>query len=164
MLKRLGSDCWGNHEWISKSNARGMWLECRHCGVESQGVELPPVRYRRTQDGAEEAHRIGGVPPALQSARTRAVAASTALRFGARRAAAVPAATNPTRPWDATTASSAVATTDAERRWLQVWRGLSPEERVLAERMVASLTLSTRVGAAGDDEQGERRRQDRLVG
>lgn len=164
LLKRLGSDCWGNHEWISRSNARGMWLECRHCGMESKGLELPPARYRRTQDGAEEAHRLGGMAPALQAARARAAAPVAALRFGQRRPSPAPAANASGRAWDATTASSAVATTDAERRWLQVFRGLSPDERVIAERMVASLTLPPRVVSGGDEERDEHRRQGRLVG
>jgi hypothetical protein len=166
LLKRLGSDCWGNHEWISRSNARGMWLECRHCGMESRGMELPPARYHRTQDGAEEAHRLGGMAPA-QAARARAAAAptpATALRFGTRRASPQPASPAAARAWDATTASSAVATTDAERRWLQVFRGLSPDERLIAERMVASLTLPARVVSSGEESHDERRRQDRLVG
>ncbi len=163
LLKRLGSDCWGNHEWISKANTHGLWLECRHCGLESTGVELPPVRYRRTQDGAQEAHRLGGVAPALRGARAQATAITTALRFTARRIAPEPAVVGPARPWDATTASSAVATTDAERRWLQAWRALSPEERAIAERMVAGLRL-----APGDpvrtEGRDDRPRQSRRVG
>jgi len=170
LLKRLGSDCWGNHEWISKANAHGLWLECRHCGVESSGVELAPVRYRRTQDGAPDAHRLGGVAPALRGARGRATAITAALRFTARRGAPEPTAVGlqagvagPARAWDATTASSAVATTDAERRWLQAWRALSPEERAIAERMVASLRPAPRDQCPAEGRE-DRPRQSRLVG
>ena len=164
LLRRLGSDCWGHHEWISKANVHGLWLECRHCGLESQGVELPPARYRRTQEGAKEAHRLGNTAPALQAARARAAAVSTALRFGTRRAASSSPGMVVTRPWDATTASSAVATSDAERRWLQAWRALSPEERVLAERMVASLRLSPHGRSGSDDHRDAPQSQSRLVG
>jgi hypothetical protein len=161
LLKRLSSDCWGNHEWISRANAHGLWLECRHCGLESNGLELAPVRYRRTQDGAPEAHRLGGVAPALRGARAGATAITTALRFTARRTAPDPAGVGPARAWDATTASSAVATTDAERRWLQAWRALTPEERAVAERMVAGLTRAPRdeVPAQGREDRPSRGRR-----
>lgn len=147
LLKRLSSDCWGNHEWISKTNAHGMWLECRHCGLESEGVQLPPARYVRTQEGAEDAHRLGGMAPA-RAARVRASAVPPALRFGSRRSAPSAPVGGTTRTWDATAATSAVAATDAERRWLQAFRALTPEERTLAERLVASLRLAPRVQPA----------------
>jgi hypothetical protein len=58
--------------------------------------------------------------------------------------------------WDTTIASSAVAATDAERRWLQAWRALPPEDREVAERLVAGLTLTRGVvtRAAGEDRAG----------
>lgn len=164
LLKRLGSDCWGNHEWISRSNAHGLWLECRHCGCESNGVELPPARYRRTQEGAEEAHRLGGLAPALQAARTRTTTAAAALRFGARRTASGPSDAGATRVWDAATSSPVVVTTDAERRWLQAWRALSPEDRAIAERLVAGLHRAAPVRGGVEDERHERRSTGRLVG
>lgn len=161
LLKRLSSDCWGNHEWISKANAHGMWLECRHCGLESEGVELPPARYVRTQDGVDDAHRIGGVAPA-QAARARANAAPSTLRFGTRRATPI-APVASARTWDATVSTSAVAATDAERRWLQAWRALTPEERAIAERLVAGLQLAPRVQTT-DTQVGDMTLPDRLVG
>ena len=100
----------------------------------------------------------------------RATAITTALRFTARRAAPEPTAVGlqagvagPARAWDATTASSAVATTDAERRWLQAWRALTPEERAIAERMVAGLRLAPRDEVPAEGRE-DRPRQSRLVG
>jgi hypothetical protein len=153
LLRRMGVDCWGQHDWMFKTNSRGLWLECRRCGHDSPGVELPAPRYRRTQEGAPEAHRLGGVVPALHAARTTALAASEPRQFGVRRVAARPTAVP---AWDATTASSAVAATDAERRWLQAWRALPPEDREVAERLVAGLTLTRGVvtRAAGEDRAG----------
>lgn len=59
MLKLLGSECWGDHDWIVKTNARGLWLECRHCGHESPGLELAQApRYHQTQEGNRARHRI----------------------------------------------------------------------------------------------------------
>jgi hypothetical protein len=110
LLKRLSWTCWGEHEWIYRTNDRGLYLECRQCGHVSAGLALPPAQYRRTQESVPAAHRIGGVPPA--------------------RIAAV------SRP---TLRVAPLATSDAERRWLQAWRALSPEERVLAERLVARI-------------------------
>lgn len=168
LLKHLGSDCWGNHEWISRANPRGLWLECRRCGHESPGLELPTRRYRRTQEGAEEAHRIGGMAPALWAARSGAPAASDLRRFGDGRPALRPSAVAAVpSSWDATAASSAVASTDAERRWLQAWRALSPEERVMAERVVAGLSLSQAAagrGVRGREDGQDYDRQDRMIG
>jgi hypothetical protein len=162
LLRRLSSDCWGNHEWISKANAHGMWLECRHCGLESEGMELPPARYVRTQEGADDAHRLGGMAPA-QVARARASAVPARLRFGSRRTPSATPSTVAARSWDATAATSAVAATDAERRWLQAWRALTPEERAIAERLVAGLRLAPRVQTA-DDHVDQLAMPDRLVG
>jgi hypothetical protein len=153
LLRRMGVDCWGQHDWMFKANSRGLWLECRRCGHESPGVELPAPRYRRTQEGAPEACRVGGVVPALRTARATALTAPEARQFGVRRMASRPAATP---AWDSTNASSAVAGTDAERRWLQAWRALSSEDREVAERLVAGLTLTrgVMVRAAGEDRAG----------
>lgn len=164
LLRYLGSECWGNHDWLYKTNPRGLWLECRRCGHESAGVELPTPRYRRTQDGADEAHRLGGMAPALRSAARAAASAETPVgvtgtpssrnrRFGERRAVSRPATSrvSATGLWDATSSSSAVAATDEERRWLQAWRALSPEERLIAERMVAGLSLTRRFASPATD-------------
>lgn len=156
LLRRLALPCWGDHDWIYKTNTRGLWLECRHCGEESPGLELATPRYRRTQDGAEEAHRLGGVPPARRiAAAADPPAAPLAPRFWERRASrrSVTAETASTS-WDVTASSSAVAATDAERRWLQAWRALSPEERVLAERMVAELSMAS-LETRGDNGRSE---------
>lgn len=129
LLKHLRTGCWGHHEWISRANSRGLWLECRRCGQESPGLELPAPRFRQTQRGNEATHRIARPAPS-ESAEPR--------RFGVRlttRRASVPA------QWPVT-AGSAPALTDAERRWLQSWRAMSPEDQAIAERMVAGLTVT----------------------
>jgi hypothetical protein len=77
--------------------------------------------------------------------------------------------------WDATSSSSAVAATDAERRWLQAWRALSAEERVMAERLVAGLSITrattrpepvftTRARLRGGATAEEDEHQGRMVG
>lgn len=151
LLKRLSSDCWGQHDWIAKANAHGLWLECRHCGQESAGVELPPVRYHRTQEGAEDAHRLGGVPPARRNARVKAVPVP-ALRFSDKRSVGSASIAAAAKPWDATPSASMVATTDGERRWLQAFRAMSIDQRRAAEQMVSDLQRDHRVA------------HDRLVG
>jgi hypothetical protein len=162
-LKRLGSDCWGNHDWISRSNSRGMWLECRHCGQESDGLELPAAGYRRTQEGADDAHRIGGVAPALRAAREPAAATWQARRFSERRAASWASGVKVARPLYGVAASAAVAA-DAERRWLQMFRALTPEERAVAERMVAGLSVSAPLSVRADGAQSGAVGTRRLVG
>jgi hypothetical protein len=99
-------------------------------------------RYHRTQEGVDGAHRLGDVAPARRAAHASASAALVPPLFELPRVAS--STPSPTVPepgwdttWDATVSSSAVAATDAERRWLQAWRALSPEDRVVAERLVA---------------------------
>ena len=163
LLKRLGSDCWGDHDWIAKANAHGLWLECRHCGQESAGLELPPVRYHRTQEGADEAHRLGGVPPAVRSARAKA-APTPALRFSDRRAVGTAPIASTVTTRGATQPTPVAATTDDERRWLQAFRALSPHERRIAERMIASLRPAALGGTSTEGQPDDRLRRDRLVG
>lgn len=137
LLKLLGSECWGSHDWIYKSNSRGLWLECRRCGHESPGLELPVPRYRRTQEGIEDVHRLDagaapqtptptwGVVERRAGWRAASAARATARDLAAPRATAAPA-------------TSAGLSGD-EQRWLERWRSLSPDARAVAERMMASL-------------------------
>lgn len=141
-LLHLGARCWTDHEWIYRSRTRGLWLECRRCGAESPGVELTTPRFRRTQEGVAAAHRLGGVAPARRSAPASATTVPDPPRFDLPRVAPPPPPPSAPAPdreaaWDATVSSSAVAATDAERRWLQAWRALSPDDRVVVERLVA---------------------------
>ncbi len=167
LLKRLGSDCWGHHEWISKANGHGLWLECRECGLESAGVQLPPAAYRRTQDAAD-ARRIAGEAPTPVAQPSRAAGVTRALRFGARRlaqGAGVPgsaSAPHVATPSRAPVSEALVPTTDAERRWLQTWRAMTPEERAIAERMVAGFCRAPLESRTGRRDDGIRR--DRLAG
>ncbi len=142
LLKKLNSSCWGDHEWLYRTSERGLWLECRHCGRVSNGFDLPAAQYRRTQEAVASAHRIGGVPPARQAAMANTTAAAQA------EPALSPALVrniSALRAQGAGTASQAslwvtpVATSEAERRWLQAWRRLSPEARTRAERIVEKL-------------------------
>lgn len=142
LLKKLGSSCWGDHEWLYRTSERGLWLECRHCGEVSQGIDLPAAQYRRTQDAVASAHRIGGVPPARQATAAvqddatvspALVRKLTALRGSG---TASPASAAQHALW-----VTPMATTDAERRWLQAWRQMSPEMRTRAERLVAELGM-----------------------
>ncbi|MBA2356214.1 MAG: hypothetical protein ACR2LU_10285 [Luteitalea sp.] len=164
LLKRFGSDCWSGHDWISKANRRGLWLECRRCGQETPGLELPSPRYRRTQEGVDEAHRLGGMAPALKAARASAAAAAELRRFTERRVAKRPAPSAPTSSWDALAPAPAVATTEAERAWLQAWRALSSDERVMAERLVAGLSLTRQGATRGVRPGDDGLRQDLKVG
>lgn len=137
LLKLLGSECWGSHDWIYKSNNRGLWLECRRCGHESPGLELPVPRYRRTQEGIEDVHRLDTArPPQAPTPawgfverragwRAAAAARATSRDIAAPRGAAAPA-TSPGLSGD-------------EQRWLDQWRSLSPDARAVAERMMTSL-------------------------
>jgi hypothetical protein len=128
LLKLLGSECWGSHDWIYKANNRGLWLECRRCGHESPGLELPAPGYHRTQEGIEDAHRLGAARPGPSPVPAQAVpptappATPPSWRFAERRAAARPPAISVD-----------------EQRWLDLWRSLSPEAREMAERMMTSL-------------------------
>jgi hypothetical protein len=140
LLKKLGSSCWGDHEWLYRTSERGLWLECRQCGRVSQGFDLPAAQYRRTQDAVASAHRIGGVPPARQATATAAsqgeaaVSPSVVRNISALRAQAAGAAQSQPAMW-----VTPIATSEAERRWLQAWRQMSPEARARAERLVARL-------------------------
>lgn len=123
LLKRLGASCWGDHEWMYRTGERGLWLECRQCGRQSAGLEMPEAHYRRTQEAVAAKHRLA---PAGRSSEPE----PAGPRFG-RRLTALPA-TSPV-------ASPSAPLSDAERRWLQTWRALTPEERVLAEQQVARI-------------------------
>lgn len=119
LLKRLGASCWGDHEWMYRTGERGLWLECRQCGRQSAGLELPPAHYRRTQEAVAAKHRLA---PAGRSPEPE----PAGQRFG-RRLTALPAA------------SPAAPLSEAERRWLQTWRALTPDERIVAEQVVARI-------------------------
>ena len=141
LLKRLSTECWGQHDWIYRANTRGLWLECRRCGLESPGLELAAPRYHHTQDGLADLHRLDA-PPTLRAV---PVDADTARprRFERRRAHRRAEGDRPmlaAAPPDAAAAGERLS--DAERRWLHAWRALTPDERVLAERMVDGLSLT----------------------
>lgn len=139
LLKRLSAECWGRHDWIYKANTRGLWLECRRCGQESPGLELAAPRYRQTQHGIEEAHRLG-TAPTLRVVDPPADETASPRRFERRRAAH---RTTPDRPALVEAATQAAERlSEAERRWLQAWRTLTPDERVLAERLLEGLQLT----------------------
>jgi hypothetical protein len=131
LLKRLGTSCWGRHDWISKANSRGLWLECRRCGYESPGLELPAPRFRQTQSGNQAAHRTLRAAPVVPAEPRRFGGRLTTLRASVAAQWPVPA-------------PSAPVLTDAERRWLQTWRAMSPDEQAFADRMLAGLA-GTRV-------------------
>jgi hypothetical protein len=135
LLKLLGSECWGRHDWIYKANSRGLWLECRRCGHESPGLELPAPSYRRTQQGIEDAHKLSARQPAPVAP---AQGPTAAWRFVERRAGLRPPFVTRSSARETAAASTPSMGAD-EQRWIELWRSLSPEARAVADRMMASL-------------------------
>jgi len=128
LLKHLGSACWGDHEWIYRTGERGLWLECRHCGLESAGLDAPTARYHRTQEAPPDAHRL------VSRTSTEAVASAPGTSAAPRPTAAVSRMTPRMQE-----AAAVPGLSEGERRWLQLWRSLTADERSLAERLVARL-------------------------